>query len=114
MIPHSQCHCECHVNPAVCHCAPCCYPDDLPPFDITKAVLVEFPNELNHSPVKLQHQAKPQYCCREFRKIVERPETVFSRETTFTKNGNEWWTDFSDGEYGDIRLVFCPFCGKKL
>ncbi len=121
MIPRSQCNCECHINPHVCHCMPCCYPDDVY-YDLEKKMRdLEQKIELGTGvfsgnvvrPVR-QHQAKPQYCCKEFRKLVEHPETVFNRETTFTKHGNEWWTDFSDGEYGDIKLTFCPFCGKKL
>lgn len=52
--------------------------------------------------------------------MVENPEDVYNRETQFRKYkeygyGEEiWHTDFSAGEYGDIRLDFCPFCGKKL
>ena len=54
------------------------------------------------------------FCCDEFRKIVETPEESFGRWTTFTKTDNIWWTDFSSGEYGDIKLSFCPFCGVDL
>lgn len=55
-----------------------------------------------------------EYCCNVFEKMVENPESVFSRQTTFEKIDGVWWTNFSDGEYGDIRLDYCPFCGKKL
>ena len=54
------------------------------------------------------------YCCEEFTKIVEKPESESYRHTTFSKQDGLWWTDFSDGEYGDIKLSFCPFCGTKL
>jgi len=54
------------------------------------------------------------YCCTVFEKIIENPESVYARETTFRNDKGVWWTDFSDGEYGDIRLDYCPFCGEKL
>jgi len=55
-----------------------------------------------------------EYCCRIFAKMVENPESVYNRQTRFSKYDGIWNTDFSDGEYGDIRLDFCPFCGSKL
>lgn len=56
------------------------------------------------------------YCCEEFRKTVEEPESTYNRRTTFTHDRADgfWWTDFSDSEYGDIKLKFCPFCGANL
>lgn len=55
-----------------------------------------------------------EYCCKVFEKMVENPESVYDRDTTFEINDGEWRTNFSDYEYGDIRLNFCPFCGSKL
>lgn len=54
------------------------------------------------------------YCCEKFQKVVESPEEVFNRKTTFKKIDGIWYTDFSDGEYGEIELIYCPFCGTKL
>ncbi len=54
------------------------------------------------------------YCCEKFRKIREEPESVYGRDTTFSKVEGVWWTNFSEDEYGDIELTFCPFCGTKL
>ena len=55
------------------------------------------------------------YCCEKFQKIVESPESVYSRETTFRQDKDGIWdTNFSDGEYGDIQLDFCPFCGTNI
>ena len=55
------------------------------------------------------------YCCKKFQKIVESPESVYSRETTFKLDDiGVWFTNFSDGEYGDIQLDFCPFCGECI
>ena len=56
------------------------------------------------------------FCCEKFKKIMEEPESVYDRKITFflsTVDG-KWYTDFSDGEYGDIELTFCPFCSIKL
>jgi len=55
-----------------------------------------------------------EFCCKKFQKIVEEPESAYARETTFTIIEGKWWTDFSENEYGDIQLDFCPFCGSKL
>ena len=49
-----------------------------------------------------------------FQKIIKTPESVYSRPTTFLQIEGKWWTDFSESEYGDIQLDFCPFCGTKL
>lgn len=54
------------------------------------------------------------YCCEKFKNIMDKPESVYDRQTTFRKYENVWYTDFSDGEYGDIELIHCPFCGEKL
>jgi len=55
------------------------------------------------------------YCCEKFQNIIDNPESAYDRKTTFWKSDNDkWYTDFSDGEYGDIELDYCPFCGEKL
>ena len=54
------------------------------------------------------------YCCEEFRKIIEEPESVYNIDITFRQQNGKWWTDFSDCEFGDIELTYCPFCGEKL
>lgn len=55
-----------------------------------------------------------EYCCDKFKNIINTPESAYYRQTTFKQEEGVWYTDFSDGEYGDIKLTFCPFCGKKL
>lgn len=54
------------------------------------------------------------YCCERFKDTVETKNAVYDRLTRFNMLDGKWWTDFSDGEYGDIQLDYCPFCGSKL
>jgi len=54
------------------------------------------------------------YCCNEFTRTINTHDSVYDRYTTFAFCNGVWVTDFSDGEYGDIELIFCPYCGTKL
>jgi len=62
----------------------------------------------------MNEEKENKYCCDEFTKTILNPDDAYDRATTFTFVKGTWFTDFSDGEYGDIVLTFCPFCGSKL
>lgn len=55
------------------------------------------------------------FCCDKFRTYyILPPDGGFGRRTEFVLLDDKYHTNFSDGEYGDIPLDYCPFCGTKL
>ena len=70
--------------------------------------------KINRKNVISKKEKENKYCCNKFKKKINDHGKNYNRGTTFEFCNGVWFTDFSDGEYGDIELTFCPFCGTKL